>query len=177
MWKRDQSVNPTSAPAPPPVAAVPAQPQPQPVQPTQAAVKPAEKPGIDLGTSVVIKGELSASEDLTLCGRLEGSVRLPEHTLTIGATAEVKAEIVAKTVDHPRIGHRQRHRHRTAGCPRQRVADWRCRLAAARHRRRRHAARQGADDGRIDRRIPRFAAPQGRSGRLTPSGHATSGIV
>ena len=40
---------------------------------------------MDLGTSVVIKGELSASEDLTLCGHLEGSVRLPEHTLTIGA--------------------------------------------------------------------------------------------
>jgi cytoskeletal protein CcmA (bactofilin family) len=53
---------------------------------------------MDLGTSVVIKGELSASEDLTLCGHLEGSVRLPEHTLTIGANAEVKAEIVAKTV-------------------------------------------------------------------------------
>jgi len=53
---------------------------------------------MDLGTSVVIKGELSASEDLTLCGHLEGSVRLPDHTLTIGPNAEVKAEILAKAV-------------------------------------------------------------------------------
>ena len=53
---------------------------------------------MDLGTSVAIKGELSASEDLTLCGRMEGSIRLPDHTLTIGPNAEVKAEIVAKSV-------------------------------------------------------------------------------
>ena len=49
---------------------------------------------MDLGASVAIKGELSASEDLTLCGQMEGSIRLPEHTLTIGPNAEVKAEIV-----------------------------------------------------------------------------------
>jgi cytoskeletal protein CcmA (bactofilin family) len=53
---------------------------------------------MDLGTSVGIKGELSASEDLTLCGQMEGSIRLPEHTLTIGPNAEVKAEILAKSV-------------------------------------------------------------------------------
>ena len=96
MWKRDQSVAPVSAP--PMVGAAPTQPQAQPIQPIQAVAKPAEKPSMDLGTSVVIKGELSASEDLTLCGHLEGSVRLPDHTLTIGANAEVKAEILAKTV-------------------------------------------------------------------------------
>jgi cytoskeletal protein CcmA (bactofilin family) len=96
MWKRDQSVTPVSTP--PTVGTAPAQPQGQPIQPIQAVAKPAEKPSMDLGTSVVIKGELSASEDQTLCGHLEGSVRLPEHTLTIGANAEVKAEIVAKTV-------------------------------------------------------------------------------
>ena len=53
---------------------------------------------MDLGTSVAIKGELSASEDLTLCGQMEGSIRLPDHTLTIGPNAEVKAEILAKAV-------------------------------------------------------------------------------
>jgi cytoskeletal protein CcmA (bactofilin family) len=53
---------------------------------------------MDLGTSVAIKGDLSASEDLTLCGQMEGSIRRPEHTLTIGPNTEVKAEIVAKSV-------------------------------------------------------------------------------
>jgi cytoskeletal protein CcmA (bactofilin family) len=58
----------------------------------------AERFGVDLGRSVVIKGELSGSEDLTLHGQMEGKISLPEHTLTIGAQAEVKADIAAKAV-------------------------------------------------------------------------------
>ena len=53
---------------------------------------------MDLGKSVVIKGELSASEDLTLYGQMEGSVTLPDHTLTIGPAANIKASISAKAV-------------------------------------------------------------------------------
>lgn len=53
---------------------------------------------MDLGKSVVIKGELSGSEDLTLYGQMEGSVKLPGHTLTIGPQADIRAEISAKTV-------------------------------------------------------------------------------
>jgi len=53
---------------------------------------------MDLGRSMSIKGELSGSEDLTLCGQMEGSIKLPAHTLTIGADASIKAEISAKAV-------------------------------------------------------------------------------
>jgi len=53
---------------------------------------------MNLGKSVVIKGELSGSEDFTLYGQMEGSIRLPDHTLTIGPDADIKAEISAKTV-------------------------------------------------------------------------------
>lgn len=53
---------------------------------------------MNLGKSVMIKGELSGSEDLTLYGRMEGSVKLPEYTLTIGPDADISAEISAKTV-------------------------------------------------------------------------------
>ena len=53
---------------------------------------------MDLVKSVVIKGDLSASEDLTLYGQMEGSVTLPDHTLTIGAAANIKASISAKAV-------------------------------------------------------------------------------
>ena len=53
---------------------------------------------MDLGKSVVIKGELSASEDLTLYGQMEGSITLPGHTLTIGPQADIRAAIKAKTV-------------------------------------------------------------------------------
>jgi cytoskeletal protein CcmA (bactofilin family) len=57
-----------------------------------------EKVIVDLGKSVVIKGELSASEDLTLYGQMEGRVTLPDHTLTIGPAADIKAAISAKVV-------------------------------------------------------------------------------
>ena len=44
------------------------------------------------------KVKLSASEDLTLCGQMEGSIKLPAHTLTVGSGADIKAEISAKIV-------------------------------------------------------------------------------
>jgi cytoskeletal protein CcmA (bactofilin family) len=54
---------------------------------------------MDLGTSIVIKGDLIASEDLTLYGKMEGSVTLNGgHTLTIGRHADIRATIDAKSV-------------------------------------------------------------------------------
>jgi cytoskeletal protein CcmA (bactofilin family) len=54
---------------------------------------------MDLGRSIVIKGDLIASEDLTLYGQMEGSVTLQGgHTLTIGRYADIKAAIDAKAV-------------------------------------------------------------------------------
>ena len=54
---------------------------------------------MDLGKSIVIKGDLIASEDLTLYGRMEGSVTLQGgHTLTIGRHAHIRAAIDAKAV-------------------------------------------------------------------------------
>jgi len=53
---------------------------------------------MNLGKSVVIKGELSASEDMTLYGQMEGRVALTDHTLTIGPEADIRAEIAANVV-------------------------------------------------------------------------------
>ena len=54
---------------------------------------------MNLGTSIVIKGDLIASEDLTIYGRMEGSVTLNGgHTLTIGRFADIKATIDAKAI-------------------------------------------------------------------------------
>src|SRR5262245_34415636 len=54
---------------------------------------------MDLGKSIVIKGDLIASEDLTLYGKMEGSVTLEGgHTLTIGRHADIRAAIDAKAV-------------------------------------------------------------------------------
>ena len=54
---------------------------------------------MNLGTSIVIKGDLIASEDLTLYGKMEGSITLNGgHTLTIGRHADIRAAIDAKAV-------------------------------------------------------------------------------
>ena len=54
---------------------------------------------MNLGTSIVIKGDLIASEDLTLYGKMEGSITLQGgHTLTIGRHADIRAAIDAKAV-------------------------------------------------------------------------------
>lgn len=50
------------------------------------------------GHSVVIKGHIIANEDLTIAGRVEGTIELGDHVLTIADTAHIAAEIAAKTV-------------------------------------------------------------------------------
>jgi cytoskeletal protein CcmA (bactofilin family) len=49
-----------------------------------------------LGQTVVLKGELSADEDLLIEGQFEGTLSLEQHCLTVGATGQVKAEIKAR---------------------------------------------------------------------------------
>jgi len=51
-----------------------------------------------IGKSVVIKGELSGSEDLYVDGNVEGKIELPNHSLTIGPNGQVKASVAAKSV-------------------------------------------------------------------------------
>lgn len=51
-----------------------------------------------IGKSVVIKGELSASEDLTIEGQVEGKVELTQNVLTIGPNGRIKASVFAKAV-------------------------------------------------------------------------------
>ena len=51
-----------------------------------------------IGKSVVIKGELSGSEDLYLDGEVEGSIDLKQNSVTIGPNGRVKAKVSAKSV-------------------------------------------------------------------------------
>jgi cytoskeletal protein CcmA (bactofilin family) len=51
-----------------------------------------------IGKSVIIKGELSGSEDLYLDGEVEGSIELKQHSVTIGPNGRVKARVSAKSV-------------------------------------------------------------------------------
>src|SRR4051795_13146 len=51
-----------------------------------------------IGKSVLVKGELSGSEDLYLDGEVEGSIDLQEHSLTIGPHGRVRANVKARDV-------------------------------------------------------------------------------
>ena len=98
MWKRDESVKPATPSAPAPAASV------APVSAVTALTsEPRAQVGIgrdnvNIGKSVVIKGELSGSEDLTIEGHVEGRIDLKDNVLTIGANGKIKAEVFAKAV-------------------------------------------------------------------------------
>jgi cytoskeletal protein CcmA (bactofilin family) len=104
MWKRDEAVKPTAPASPGPA---PAQ---QPANAPLAADAPSrpaaagdpqrgqERTAVNIGKSVVIKGELNGSEDLTIEGQVEGKIELRQNVLTIGANGKIKAQVFAKSV-------------------------------------------------------------------------------
>src|SRR5690606_37098609 len=53
---------------------------------------------VNIGKSVIIKGELTGSEDLTIEGQVDGKIELRQNVLTIGANGKIKAQVFAKAV-------------------------------------------------------------------------------
>lgn len=51
-----------------------------------------------IGKSVMIKGELSGSEDLYVDGQVEGTINLLENNLTVGPNGQLRADVHAKGV-------------------------------------------------------------------------------
>jgi len=103
MWKRDEAVKPTGsaapapAPAPPTTSAPPAAEAAR-TQPNTTHDHRLEKSTVNIGKSVVIKGELNGSEDLTIEGQVEGKIELRQNVLTIGPNGKIKAQLFAKSV-------------------------------------------------------------------------------
>ena len=101
MWKRDEAVRqPAVPPVPtthePAAVAAPAV-APQAVRPDPIRSQ-IGRDVVNIGKSVVIKGELNGSEDLTIEGHVEGKIELRDHVLTIGPNGKIKAELFAKSV-------------------------------------------------------------------------------
>ena len=104
MWKRDDAVK----PAPPggPAGTPQNTPVTQNVNPAPASepvrssdtLRGMEKGPVNIGKSVVIKGELTGSEDLTIEGHVEGKIELRQNVLTIGPNGKIKAQVFAKSV-------------------------------------------------------------------------------
>jgi cytoskeletal protein CcmA (bactofilin family) len=101
MWKRDEAVKPTGsagpAPATPTSSTPPAAETARP-QPSGSHDYRLEKSTVNIGKSVVIKGELNGSEDLTIEGTVEGKIELRQNVLTIGPNGKIKAQLFAKAV-------------------------------------------------------------------------------
>lgn len=51
-----------------------------------------------VGKSVLFRGDLISLEDMTIDGRVEGTIELRDHKLTVGPDAHIQADIVAKIV-------------------------------------------------------------------------------
>ena len=51
-----------------------------------------------LGASLHVKGEISGNEDLHIDGTVEGLVQLEDRKLTVGASAKLTADVVAREV-------------------------------------------------------------------------------
>ncbi len=93
MWKRDESVRPAQPTSSSAAAGVPE----ASVARTETA-RQQERDMVNIGKSVIIKGELSGSEDLTIEGQVEGKIELKQNVLTIGPNGKIKAAILAKAV-------------------------------------------------------------------------------
>lgn len=97
MWKSSkEDVKPPAPPAP----ATPAFTSPKEVRPVDTP-KPFDNYKADvahIGKSVLVKGELSGSEDLYLDGEVEGSIQLKDHSLIVGPHGRVRANIQARDV-------------------------------------------------------------------------------
>ena len=95
MWKRDEAVRPPQTTA----AGGSAQSSPESAAPrVDASRQHQERDIVNIGKSVVIKGELSGSEDLTIEGQVDGKIELRQNILTIGPNAKIKAQVFAKAV-------------------------------------------------------------------------------
>ncbi len=60
-------------------------------------MKPAEGSTV-IGKSVIIRGDLSGSEDLFMDGEIDGTITLTESRLTVGPNAKIRADINVQDV-------------------------------------------------------------------------------
>ena len=88
IWKKSDG-DPPPAPSalqPPPLPSVPRS---QPPPGRDRAV---------IGPSIEVKGSLSGGEDLLIEGRVEGKVEVTQHTVTIGASGKIKADVRGRNI-------------------------------------------------------------------------------
>jgi cytoskeletal protein CcmA (bactofilin family) len=68
------------------------------VQPPSAIRPSDDRSTVGVGKSVVIKGEVTGAEDLTIDGHVDGRIDLSGHNLIIGPSGHLDAEVVAGSI-------------------------------------------------------------------------------
>jgi len=101
MWKRKEDeynspAEPTPSPSYTPAATAPPR-APEPVR-SEPAHSGHSSEVATIGKSVMVKGELSGSEDLIVDGQVEGSITLRGQSLTVGPNGRVRANVEARNV-------------------------------------------------------------------------------
>jgi cytoskeletal protein CcmA (bactofilin family) len=95
MWNKETQPEvpgmPQSKAAPAPMTPLSAPPVNRP-----ATATPAARSLACLGPTILVKGEISADEDLQIDGKVEGPISLKSHRLTVGRTAQLNSEISAR---------------------------------------------------------------------------------
>jgi cytoskeletal protein CcmA (bactofilin family) len=87
MWKKDEVQKPEA----------PSRPEPSKVQARRESASPSDDRAT-IGRSITIRGEVIGDEDLVIQGRVEGSVNLKQHAVTIGPEGEVTADVSGRIV-------------------------------------------------------------------------------
>jgi cytoskeletal protein CcmA (bactofilin family) len=99
MWKRDEGVKPQAVQPPSHSLAAGSATTASGARTSEIeSRRQMERDLVNIGKSVIVKGELSGSEDLTIDGQVEGKIELRDHVLTIGPNGKIKAEVFAKAV-------------------------------------------------------------------------------
>lgn len=52
-----------------------------------------------IGRSLILEGDISGSEDLTVEGRVQGTINLENNTLVVAPTGRIKADIRVKNIN------------------------------------------------------------------------------
>ena len=71
--------------------------QPQPPLPPRPQNTPAKDRAM-IGPSIEVKGSLAGGEDLCIEGRVEGKIEVRQHSVTVGKSGRVKADIFGRTI-------------------------------------------------------------------------------
>src|SRR5579863_8399916 len=69
-----------------------------PLDSTYPSATPSDRSTARLGGSLHVKGEITGNEDLHIDGSVEGLVQLEDRKLTVGASAKLTADVVAREV-------------------------------------------------------------------------------